>query len=303
MKVNFTDTKDLHSYSTIIDGQTFAFIDTPGFSDLDNDSHVTAIKICHWLCDYIFAPENEIYGVLCLQDIGVPKETLAMQCSVEFLQALVGRNDSRNIVFVTTKWDSLNQSKLSRFERRHDDWGTAALWRPLIDDGAISYRHYGITNTTDDDQDDIQRARQSRQDLLSRFLASNSMQLRLREEFGRRGDKGSTANWLVNAMPSLHRFRQREDYNGKTLMRENLSQDNSSESYFTPRNIAAAVGAVLAGGFAYHHKDDIKRGANAMVREARKAHRRLESKTGMDLTILPGGPNGTVGFGIRANIK
>ncbi|KAI9036653.1 transcription factor [Aspergillus affinis] len=256
-----TDTNDLNSYGITIDDQAFAFIDTPGFSDLDNDSHDTAIKICQWLCDYIFAPGVEIHGVLYLQDIGVPKRTLAMQCTAEFLQALVGENSHSGTALVATKWDALNQNKLSSFKARQTAWQTTGIWHPFVSTGATSFRHYGITSTADDEEADLQAAQQSMRDIVSHFTAADPVNLQLRQQFRSDGEKGATAKWLTNAMPTLSRFHKQPISRGVSG-EGSLQQDQKTSGSSNWTTGIAVIGSAVAGGHAYHRRDDIRRGIN-----------------------------------------
>ncbi|PLB44502.1 hypothetical protein P170DRAFT_430385 [Aspergillus steynii IBT 23096] len=298
-----TDTNNVRTYSTVIDGQALTFIDTPGFSELDTNNNDTAIQICQWLCDNIFAHEKDIHGILCLQDIGMLKSIRAMDCTAEFLHAIIGGNNARNTAFVTTKWDALNQSKLSQFDAKHDDWGRTALWRQMLNSGAILFRHYGISNTADDSEDDIRRAQQSIRDLLSHFNTSHPVSLQLREEFGGQRDRESTAKWLVNAMPSLHQFNQREANIRNNNTQGDLSQDQAPEGYSKKTKVAAGVGAAVAGAVGYYYRDDIKRGAKTVAKEVSRKHRNVERNTGMDWVFYPWITPDGIGIGGRGALR
>lgn len=47
--------------------------------------------------------------------------------------------------------------------------------------------------------------------------------------------------------------------------------DGDRTGFFTNTNIAAVVGTAVVGGFAYHHRNGIKRAGYATMREAGKA--------------------------------
>jgi hypothetical protein len=187
-------------YSANVEGQLFFLIDTPGFGDCGRLPGEIAEEILNFSEEVL--AKADIHGILYLQDIMVPRTSTAMGESLAFLGALAGSMAFKNITFVTTKWDVLSDSSLARHLHRHrllqepqQLWGAFNIGAV---DGARAFQHFGINGDGHDTQADIDRARQSVQDILRYYITASAIRLRIEDarKLFRENEEGGGLDWL-----------------------------------------------------------------------------------------------------------
>jgi hypothetical protein len=187
-----------------------------------------------------------VHGILCLQDITMVRETLAMRCGAQFLEAVTGEDFHHNITFVTTKWDSLRQDRLETYRERHQNWQSSDLWQPFIEHGARTHQHYGVSNRGEENtNEDIQRAQESMLDIMQHYLTAPPARLELQNQFRtNNNDQEETLRWLILKLRELAPIQQQEE-------EEEEEEGRTKEpSWGRILTLTLAAGAVTGGYYA-----------------------------------------------------
>lgn len=126
-------------YPTIIDGQRYVLIDTPGFNDRNREDVEIFCEILDWFV--AMTPYCDLAGILYVYDILPNRSAGAAELNLEVLQALCGERFYKNIRIITTMWSDLNISGVIKARIRQgqlkDD-----TWKELIAGGTEIHEYW-----------------------------------------------------------------------------------------------------------------------------------------------------------------
>ncbi|KAF8246326.1 P-loop containing nucleoside triphosphate hydrolase protein, partial [Wilcoxina mikolae CBS 423.85] len=103
-------------FPTIIDGQRYILIDTPGFNDENRDDVEIFQEILNWFVT--MTPYCDLSGILYIHDITHHRFDGAASLNLQMLQALCGKQFYKNVTIITTMWREMNPAATKKAEKR-----------------------------------------------------------------------------------------------------------------------------------------------------------------------------------------
>jgi len=137
----FLGTSKFEMFPTIIDGQRYILIDTPGFDDEERDDVEIFQEILNWFTT--MTPYCDLAGILYVHDITHRRFNGSAKLNLEMLQALCGEQFYKNITIITTMWgENMHSTATQNAEKRQQEF-KEKKWKKLIDGGTrvVEHRH------------------------------------------------------------------------------------------------------------------------------------------------------------------
>lgn len=148
----------------VLDGRSVTLIDTPGYDQTTDTNGATTLKaVSEFLADRYAHYNDQIYipglisynisykegrklnGILLLHRISDVRVGGATQNDFRRFRKLCGDSTLKNIVIVTTMWDTTSRQAAEQRERELAQ--TPAFYKPAIDNGALMARHYNTAES------------------------------------------------------------------------------------------------------------------------------------------------------------
>ncbi|KAF5656549.1 P-loop containing protein [Fusarium heterosporum] len=124
-----------------IQRRSITVIDTPGFDDTERSQ----AEILAEITDYLAAQHISglpLRGILYLHKITENRMTKTFQNHLQLLQKIVGDEALKNVILVTTMWNTLRPEDRSRANQREQEL-LNDFWSPMIDKGAYNAQFNG----------------------------------------------------------------------------------------------------------------------------------------------------------------
>jgi len=126
-------------YPTIIDGQRYVLIDTPGFNDGTREDVEIFCEILDWFVT--MTPYCDLTGILYVHNILSNRSTGAAELNLEVLQALCGERFYKNITIITTMWSDLGINGVIKTRKRQEEL-IDETWKELIAGSARVHEYW-----------------------------------------------------------------------------------------------------------------------------------------------------------------
>jgi GTP-binding protein EngB required for normal cell division len=146
-----------------IEGVEVDFVDTPGFDDASRSDAEILHGISEWMKDNL-GGHHKVTAALYLHSVETVRTHASAVKNFMMFRKLVG--DMKNVGLITTKWDKVSTAVGEG--RENDLKGPGGPWRPMILQGATTYR--------------MDRSYQSGYDIVSQLLVKTPVFIKLQQE-------------------------------------------------------------------------------------------------------------------------
>ncbi|KAH8689726.1 P-loop containing nucleoside triphosphate hydrolase protein [Phaeosphaeriaceae sp. PMI808] len=191
-------------WPTIIDGDKYLFVDTPGFGAADLDDYDVLDNIVS--CLLTFGSFVRVAGVLFLHSSTKDRMEASELQTIRWLQCFCGPEFYRNITIITTKWDKHHPDDITDARERLVELEThylAPLLCPAPDFGGAYLYNHGIPDGGKSDKDwETQLRRNKNRDersaeikklIRDRYRQGSEIELQITKELKRKTVKHTEA--------------------------------------------------------------------------------------------------------------
>ena len=159
-------TQEIQVIETKIDDHIVRFVDTPGFSD----TYLSDTEVLEMIADYLgaaYTKDVKLSGIIYLHPISDNRITHHATKNLDMFRKLTGEDNLKNVVLVTTMWDTVTPEKGAMREQELK----LKFWSLLLAFNAKTARHSGSTR--------------SAQDIARGLLKNKPFYLQLQQEMGK----------------------------------------------------------------------------------------------------------------------
>ncbi|KAI6024270.1 P-loop containing nucleoside triphosphate hydrolase protein [Pisolithus marmoratus] len=117
-------------------------VDTPGFDDTSVSDAQILEKIARWL-NAIYIENIKLNGVLYFHPISYSRVRDASARTFNVLKELCGKDNLKNVFFVTTMWDEVSEEVGSAREQELQ----SSFWQAMMNLGSTTHRFEGTTES------------------------------------------------------------------------------------------------------------------------------------------------------------
>src|SRR5438046_2022301 len=110
-----TETQAVAEYRCYYKGRTYVLIDTPGFGDTYRSNDDIVDEVLNWLSSS-YRSGTRLSGIIYLHPIDNVRMQGSARENLEMFRKLCGDDALKNVIFVTTFWDTVDVSLGARNE-------------------------------------------------------------------------------------------------------------------------------------------------------------------------------------------
>lgn len=141
-----SETQAIHEVECKVNNRRIVLIDTPGFDDTNVETGTILKRIADWLQDS-YDKNKLLTGLIYCHDITDSRFSGSSVRNMTLFEKLTGQDSMKNVILMSTKWDSVDQETAERRELELKN--TTGFWKIMLSDGAQAMRHNGTPSAAE----------------------------------------------------------------------------------------------------------------------------------------------------------